>query len=112
MRKSQSGFTLIELSIVLPVLIFVSMIVYNEMRQQRIDSAAEQQGLRIAELFSKAAERYQFTSKSNNTVTPTNFPSSIQVLINEGYIRNCTVSDASAGNCRPMTETLWGMLFL
>ncbi|ENC9557782.1 MULTISPECIES: type II secretion system protein [Aeromonas] len=108
MRKSQSGFTLIELSIVLPVLIFVSMIVYNEMRQQRIDSAAEQQGLRIAELFSKAAERYQFTSKSNNTVTPTNFPSSIQVLINEGYIRNCTVSDASAGNCRPMTETLWG----
>lgn len=108
MRKSQSGFTLIELSIVLPVLIFVSMIVYNEMRQQRIDSAAEQQGLRIAELFSKAAERYQVTSKSNNTVTPTNFPSSIQVLINEGYIRNCTVSDASAGNCRPMTETLWG----
>lgn len=53
MRKSQSGFTLIELSIVLPVLIFVSMIVYNEMRQQRIDSAAEQQGLRIAELFQK-----------------------------------------------------------
>lgn len=108
MRRKQSGFTLIELSMVLPVILFVGMIIFNEMRQQRIEAAAEQQGNRIIELFAKAAERYQVLAKTNNTISPTNFPSSIQVLINEGYIGNCAASDASSGNCRPMTETLWG----
>jgi prepilin-type N-terminal cleavage/methylation domain-containing protein len=104
----QRGYTLIEISIVLVVMVYISGIVFKEIRQNIAESRASQQAERIVETFMKASERYQVQAKSNNIVSPTNFPSSIQVLVNEGYFKDCSPADSSAGNCRPITETLWG----
>ena len=108
MKNRQSGYTLIELTIVLGVVAFLGTMAFNELKQDKIEGEAKKQAARIVEVFTKASERYQVQAKNTGIIAPSNFPSSVQVLVNEGYLQNCTPTEASVGDCRPMTETLWG----
>ncbi|WP_339332200.1 type II secretion system protein [Aeromonas caviae] len=108
MSKLQRGFTLIELMIVLSILATVSFFYFQEQQEQRIFEKSISQAKRIEDVLIKAGERYQVNAKAGGGITPSYFPSSIQVLLNEGYLSNCTAAQHAAGVCAPMTYTLWG----
>lgn len=108
MIKLQRGFTLIELMIVLSILATFSFLYSQDQQEQRIYEKSISQAKRIEDLLIKAGERYQVNAKAGGGITPSYFPSSIQVLLNEGYLSNCTAAQHASGVCAPMTYTLWG----
>lgn len=71
MKNRQSGcHTLIELTIVLGVVVFLGAIAFNELNQNRIEGEAKKQAARVIEVFTKAGERYQVQAKKHRGYSP------------------------------------------
>lgn len=109
-RKSK-GFTLIETLIVIGIMTVIALTVFDTERHVGKVEKAKLQAQIVQRLMEESLEYYTWdAAKSGDPggISPDYWPIGVSDLIFSGFIRDCTGSAKSNGDCRDPRLTIWG----